>query len=175
MSDAKPPPSPGERSALALEGIRAAGERIAAALERHSPAPAPAVDLDHPKHGDPTVPFDPRSWKGPGFKGRPFSQCPADYLEALGKALAEMGANEPDAVKRKWKAVDAARARGWAERIRSGWKPPSRGGSPPPLGTPPGATRTSPNPAPPPLARPPSYVAPPLGSLGGKDDLPDLD
>jgi hypothetical protein len=175
MSEAKPPPSPGERSALALEGIRAAGERIAAALERLSPAPAPAVDLDHPKHGDPTVPFDPRSWKGPGFKGRPFSQCPADYLEELGKALAEMGANEPDAVKRKWKAVDAARARGWAERIRSGWKPRSASSSAPTAKAPSAGARPPPALGKPPTPSPPSYVAPPSNPAAGNDDLPDLD
>ena len=175
MTEAKPPPSPAERSAKALERLAAAGERIAATLERLAPLPPPIVDLDHPKHGNPNAPFDPRSWKGATFKGRPFSQCPADYLEELAKALEMMGASETDEAKRHWKAIDAARARGWAERIRSGWKPRDVSSAAPtakapPLGARPGGA------APAPLAPgPPSYVAPAPGSLAGNDDLPDLD
>jgi hypothetical protein len=92
-------------------------------------------DLDG-QYGDPIIKAaDPRDWTGDSQKGNRYSQCPAAYLDLLadrldyfaGKAEAEgklTSAGKPVApLKRK----DAARARGWAKRIRDGFKPASVG------------------------------------------------
>lgn len=99
--------------------------RIADALERAHPPPAPVVDLDG-KRGDPEVRFEPRGWNGAPFKGRKYSDCPPDYLELVAKALDHFAANpKPDADPKKaqYDRLDAARARGWAARKRNGWAP----------------------------------------------------
>lgn len=100
-------------------------------------------DLDGP-HGDPTVRFDPPSkyWGGASFTGYHFSETEPDYLDAQAKyldACAYMAEKDSDEKKRKsarFKRLDAARARGWAKRLRDGWKPaaasstrPTRDGS----------------------------------------------
>lgn len=87
-------------------------------------------DLDSP-HGDPEVKFNksPRDWAGANMKGRRFSECPPDYLDQLADLfdyLAEQAEekNEVSPTSGKptapYKRKDAARARGWASRIRSG-------------------------------------------------------
>ena len=90
-------------------------------------------DLDG-KYGNPTVKMkDPRDWSGPSMVGRTFSECPAEYLDLVaerfdyfaGKAEAEnkMASNgKPEAA---YKRLDAARARGWAKRIRGGYVAPT--------------------------------------------------
>lgn len=86
-------------------------------------------DLDS-QYGDPVVKFNPRDWSGDSCKGLPMSQCPAEFLEMLAgtfdyfaKKAEETGettnAGKPVA---PYKRKDAARARGWALRIRNGWK-----------------------------------------------------
>jgi hypothetical protein len=160
--DEKKPPVPaGERSAAALEGIRLEARRIADALERLSPPPAPRVDLDDAK-GNPVVRFDPRDWKGPSFKGKPFSLCPADYLEALAAAFDSMGANADDARERHFKRLDAARARGWAERVRTGWKPRK-------LGAPAPTSSSTSKPAPGPATAPRGPISGPRPEDDGRD------
>lgn len=92
-------------------------------------------DLDGP-HGDPTVRFDPPSkyWGGASFTGYHFSETEPDYLDAQAKyldACAYMAEKDSDEKKRKsarFKRLDAARARGWAARLRSGWTAPTFGG-----------------------------------------------
>jgi hypothetical protein len=91
--------------------------RIADALERLSPPPAIVVDLDD-KNGNPTTRFDPRDWKGPSHKGKRFSLCPPEYLELLAKAFDYFAEQESDEKKKRFKLLDAARARGWAQRNR---------------------------------------------------------
>jgi hypothetical protein len=88
-------------------------------------------DLDG-QYGDPIVKAaDPRDWTGDSQKGNRYSQCPAQYLDLLadrldyfaGKAEAEgklTSAGKPVA---PFNRKDAARARGWAKRIRDGFKP----------------------------------------------------
>lgn len=84
----------------------------------------PAVDLEGP-HGDPVVRAkDPRDWTGEPMKGRNFSQCPPEYLDMLAERFDYFASNEDDAKKAKYNRLDAARARGWARRIRQGWTPP---------------------------------------------------
>lgn len=99
-------------------------------------------DLDG-EHGDVTVKYDPKEkyWSGESFAGYRFSECPPEYLDAMAKyldACAYMAEKDPDEKRRKgarYKRMDAARARGWARRIRAnGGQAPARqakgGGAP---------------------------------------------
>lgn len=98
------------------------------ALVNGRPAPAAApttvsADLDGP-HGNPTVKAkDPRDWTGEPMKGRSFSDCPPDYLDMVADRFDYFAGKEPDQQKAKYNRLDAARARGWAQRLRSGWVP----------------------------------------------------
>ena len=96
------------------------------------PAHAPKADdsdLDG-KYGDPIVRFNPRDWTGADHKSRKFSECDPKFLDMLAAVLDYFGeqaekTNEqyngkPTA---PYKRKDAARARGWAMRIRAGYKP----------------------------------------------------
>lgn len=108
------------RTLVALVGANGAhtdaGQRIATARE-----------LDG-QWGDPEVRFDPRDWTGPSFKRRRLSQCPPDYLDLLAEAFEYFArkAEEKDERTDKGKPVaefrksDAAKARGWAKRMRDG-------------------------------------------------------
>ena len=118
-----------ERGAPAGNGATSGGgggqsDRVQAASD---------ADLDG-QHGNPEVRYDPKDkhWSGASYVGRRFSECPADYLDAMAKSLEasayglEKGAEEDptDAeAKRKkarFKRLDAARAKGWAARVRAG-------------------------------------------------------
>jgi hypothetical protein len=87
-------------------------------------------DLDG-SNGDPTIRYDPKEkyWTGRSYAGYRFSETEPDYLDATSKyldACAYMFAKDQDEKKRKtarYKTLDAARARGWAARLRNGWKP----------------------------------------------------
>lgn len=103
--------------------------------------PAPDSDLDG-EYGNPVVERkDPPRWKGDSFIGSRFSECPADYLDLMAGFLAwKAGKNDEDekkalasgddeaakkANKRAFYArKEAARAAGWARRIRDGYTPP---------------------------------------------------
>jgi hypothetical protein len=98
------------------------------------------------KYGDPDVKFDLRSeeWQGASMIGNRFSECPVEWLDALAaskESYAEYlrgpkrGAPE-DIKKAGYAEKDAARARGWAKRLRSGWRP---AGTARPQGAPPRA------------------------------------
>jgi hypothetical protein len=98
--------------------------RIAAGIERlialQTPQKPVRVDLDGP-HGDPEVKAkDPRDWTGAPMKGRKFSECPAEYLDMLADRFDYFAEREEDAKKAGYDRLDAARARGWAERVRNG-------------------------------------------------------
>lgn len=97
---------------------------------------APDSDLDS-QYGDPEVRKDPKRWiegGGESFVGMPFSRCPAEYLDSLAgfkewQAQKDQEAGIPE--KQKYVGYarkDAARARGWAARLRSGWTAPTFGG-----------------------------------------------
>lgn len=93
-------------------------------------APKPVAtdrDLDS-KWGDPELKFSPRDWAGPSFKGRRFSECPADLLDMIAESC-EFFARQADAKNERtdkgkpvadYRRTDAMRARGWAQRIRQG-------------------------------------------------------
>lgn len=86
------------------------------------------ADLDG-KYGDPEVKAkDPRDWTGPTMRGKRFSECPPEYLDMVADRLdyfcsTNEGKTEEDQKKLKYQRLDASRARGWAKRLRSGWKP----------------------------------------------------
>lgn len=99
------------------------------------PSVAPDSDLDG-QYGDPEVRFNPRDWAGDSQKGKPFSECPAAFLEMLAETLdyfAEKKSQGTEDEKKKagYDRRDAARARGWALRMRSGKHTPPAGESAP--------------------------------------------
>jgi hypothetical protein len=104
--------------------LRAAFSDLAtrvAYLERATGLFASDKDMAGPK-ADPTVRFEPRSWKGPEQKGKRFSECLPEFLEQLAEALAWGADNPKDDEARKYAAgnrADARRARTWARRIRA--------------------------------------------------------
>jgi len=94
----------------------------------------------------------PTYWKGPSYIGKRFSECPPEYLDALAKykdVCAKLTEKGGDASKKKFVEYDrrdAARARGWAKRLRAGWtapeKPSLNAWSAAPLGGPAGFSHT---------------------------------
>ena len=120
------PPTRADRSLSLLEQLLAATKETNRLLKRLVPPEiASDAQLDDPKHGDPIVNFT-KAWKGQFFKGKRFSQCPSDYLDHLAWTFdfyAEKKRAEGDTKKAGYDEVEAARARGWARRLRSGWKP----------------------------------------------------
>jgi len=94
---------------------------------------APDSDLDS-QWGDPEVKFSPRDYSGTtDYKNRRMSECSPPFLDALAASydyfaqkntlegnMASNGKPKADYDRRS-----AARARGWAARLRSGWKPPA--------------------------------------------------
>ncbi len=87
-------------------------------------------------YGDPVVRKDPNKWREESYVGAKYSECTPDYLDAMAKykdACAYANEKEGNPAKAKYIAYDrrdAARARGWAMRLRSGWKPSSGGAAP---------------------------------------------
>ncbi len=96
-----------------------------------APSGGPGVasdrDLDG-KYGDPEVKLSPRDWSGPSMKGRRMSECPAEFLDLLAEMLDYFATKSEQKDEKTtsgkpvapYKRTDAARARGWAARIRSG-------------------------------------------------------
>lgn len=91
------------------------------------------------KYGDPVVKKDPTTnyWKGQSFLNKHLSECSPEYLDAFAKyrdVCAKMKEKDGTEAKKKYAAFDrrdAARARGWARRLRSGWVAPIASGSTP--------------------------------------------
>lgn len=89
---------------------------------------APASDLDS-QYGNPVVRKDPKRWSGASYAGCHFSECPPEYLESLAdfkdwQADRDEEKGTEDGIKyARYGRKDAARARGWAERLRNGWTP----------------------------------------------------
>lgn len=78
--------------------------------------------------GDPEVPFDPRDWRGDSYKGRRFSEAPADLLDMLGDFF-EWSAKNPKPGKEQYAGSDrrkASLAYGWAYRKRTEGDTPQR-------------------------------------------------
>jgi len=87
----------------------------------YRPLPIDEDDLDS-KYGNPKVKFMAKNWKGQDVTGWLFSDCPPEYLDMHAKMLdyfAKKDSQDPAKAKDAiWRAKDAARARGWAERAR---------------------------------------------------------
>jgi hypothetical protein len=107
-------------------------ERLLAANVAATASHAVAADSDlDSKYGDPKVPTNPRDWKGPSFKGRQFSECPAEFLDLLADTLEYFATKADEKDERTgsgkpvsdYKRKDASRARGWAARVRKGIAP----------------------------------------------------
>lgn len=142
-----------KRIAEACERTAAHCKVIAEAHGSNGAAPAPRAatgggdgaiaddsDLDG-EWGNPTIKYDPREryWSGPSFVGYHYSETAPDYLDAMAKyleAVAYMSAKDADEKSQKrakYSAKDAARARGWAARLRVRGEPnampaPAQGG-----------------------------------------------
>lgn len=87
-----------------------------------SPQIDPPVNLDSERGDFAVKAKDPRDWTGPPMTGRKLSECPATYLDLLAERYDFFNQKETDPQKRKYNTLDAARARGWAARIRAGYK-----------------------------------------------------
>ena len=93
-------------------------------------------DLDG-QYGDPEIKIkDPRDWTGDNMRGRRFSECPPEYLDLVADRLdwfAEKAEESGETYNGKpvapYKRKDAARARGWARRLRNGWRPADTSGA----------------------------------------------
>ena len=132
-------------NAAAIQRIEQRLDALTAAPPAQSgPAVASDAELDS-QWGDPTVRKDPKKWPngapydGPRFEGQHYSQATPEYLEALAgflqwsadkdeKTATDPG-TEPETAAKKCKYAgyarkDAARALGWARRMREGWKRP---------------------------------------------------
>jgi hypothetical protein len=103
---------------------------VAATRARQPKAIASDSDLDG-KYGDPVLKFAPRDWTGESYKGRHFSECPAELLDLVADScdyFARQADEKGEMTDRgkpvgDYKRADAARARGWAKRIRAGLVP----------------------------------------------------
>lgn len=88
-------------------------------------------DLDGP-HGNPAIKKDPKRWTGDSYAGCNYSDCPPEYLDVLAEfkdwqaGMDERKGTDDDKRKAKFNRLDAARARGWAQRLRSGYKAPAK-------------------------------------------------
>jgi hypothetical protein len=104
-----------------------AQQRTARARAAQPPAIASDRDLDG-KFGNPELKFNPRDWMGVKFKGRRFSECPPELLDMIASTFdwfADQADQKGEQTNKgepvsKYKRADAARARGWAKRIRDG-------------------------------------------------------
>jgi hypothetical protein len=111
------------------ESNKAAREKLSQQNRAAASAPAEASDAElDGQYGDPVIKAkDPRNWTGAPQQGKKFSECPAEYLDMVAERLdyftSQLGDSDEDKKKRGYNMKDAARARGWAKRIRNGWKP----------------------------------------------------
>lgn len=79
---------------------------------------------------DPKVRFDPKQWRGKSCKGSLMSACTPEFLLTYARAMSSIAAEER-ITKREYNgklswiytSLDAARARRWAYRLRTGWVP----------------------------------------------------
>lgn len=110
---------------------------VKAAAAKSKVEPADDSDLDS-EWGNPAVRKDPPRWKGTSFVGCKFSECSAEYLDDTASFLMwKAGKNDADEAKCNavgdaegakkankyafYARKDAARAAGWAARVRDGY------------------------------------------------------
>jgi len=90
-------------------------------------------DLDGP-HGNQAVRKDPKRWnveRDGSYVGCKWSECPPEYLETLAgfkdwqAQQDDKKGDEDSKRKASFSRLDAKRMRGWAQRLRNGWKAPA--------------------------------------------------
>lgn len=110
---------------LVLEELRAQTALLRQILAALTPTAEKVPDrLLDGQYGDPVIKAkDPRDWTGEPMTGKRFSECPPDYLDLLAERYDFFASKEEDAKKQAYNLKDAQRARGWAARLRAGWKP----------------------------------------------------
>lgn len=104
----------GFRTALGLGGPAGAGDI------------ASDADLDG-EYGNEQIRMNPRDWKGTPRKGERMAHCEPEFLELYALTMdwfASENEAKGNARKAKFDRLVAARARGWAKRLREGWTPP---------------------------------------------------
>lgn len=119
--------------------VSALGGSVSSASGAGSGGVATAGELDG-QYGDPQIRKDPPRWNGESFAGCRFSETTPDYLDCLAefndwRADKDDQANAKDnkgRPKSSWGRKDARLARGWAARLRAGWKPKTNGAGAPP-------------------------------------------
>jgi ribosomal protein S21 len=102
------------------------------------PAAQTATDADlDSTHGDPIVKFMPRDWTGDEFRQQPFSATTPEFLDMLADSYdyfarknEEDSSNQESKKKTFYDKLNAKRARGWAARLRAGWKSPMNDANP---------------------------------------------
>lgn len=122
-------PSHADQTLTLLRSIDASLKKLVAKNE--TPSVAGDADLDG-QYGNPVLKFLPKTWKGGDFKNRPFSECPPELLDMVAssfdwfaqKADENGETTQSGKLVAPYKRRDAARARGWAMRLRAGWTPP---------------------------------------------------
>lgn len=141
MSDT-PQQQPGAGRAIldVLARLEAKVDRLLAQQPAASGAPGIASDSDlDSEWGNEEVKKNPKRWQGVDHAGRRMRECSPEFLDCLAEHFdykagkeAEDAAALTDAdeasKKRKYSGYSrksAARARGWAARLRAGWKPPA--------------------------------------------------
>lgn len=77
-------------------------------------------------HGDPIIKAkDPRDWSGDPMTGKHFSECPPEYLDLLAERYDYFATKDDQTPEKiRYAKLDAARARGWAAKLRAGYVPP---------------------------------------------------
>lgn len=110
-------------------------ELLALSKQRRAPTAQPATavaddaELDSP-YGDELVKFKPKNWTGADFKGSRMSETSPEFLDMLADSFAyfarrndENGEKDAQGLpKSKYDNQSARRARGWAARLRAGYK-----------------------------------------------------
>ena len=101
-----------------LDRLLTGPARSAASTRAPVSSVAPASDLDG-QHGDPELRKSPPRWQGRNLAGLRYSQCTVEELECVASFkdwCAQRDADAGDEKKANYSRLDAARARGWAER-----------------------------------------------------------
>jgi hypothetical protein len=122
-----------------LKRIATATEKLVQLMQRPSESElnhtrggecASEQDLDG-QYGDPELKKDPPRWKGQRYAPCRMSDTCPEYLDELASFYDWQAGKDDEAGKTagngkpssSYKRRDAARARGWAKRLRAGWKP----------------------------------------------------
>lgn len=120
------------RIAVALEELLVLSKSKRAATPAPAPQPNVASDSElDSQYGDEQVKFKPRDWIGAFVKGQCMSESDPAMLDQLaatfdyfaGKNDTEGQKADNGTPKSTYDRRSARRARGWAERLRAGWKP----------------------------------------------------